>query len=280
VARPTGTARSILSPKVDARCAVRTTANSPGTDLPGGSGFEEGPERLRCRSAPNRQTGTILLRSRSSRGRFDTRTTGQPETPEKKGIDVALDIDLAIRLHWHGLTVSAATIWRHLKTTGLIVPQPKKRPKTSYIRFQADLPNETWQSDFTHWRLADDTDIEILTFLDDCSHYALDVTAHRAITANLVVDRFHKTATTMGYPTSVLTENGMVYTARFAANRISDLQHQLDQFVDDVPSQLSCSDLGVGRFDGFGVVRYRSRGPCQPIVSWGRMVLYLSLIHI
>ena len=34
-------------------------------------------------------------------------------------------------------------------------PTPKKRPKSSYVRFQADLPNEMWQSDFTHWRLAD-----------------------------------------------------------------------------------------------------------------------------
>jgi transposase len=57
--------------------------------------------------------------------------------------------------HQHGLVVPAATIWRHLKAAGLITPQPKKRPKTSYVRFQADLPNEMWQSDFTHWRLAD-----------------------------------------------------------------------------------------------------------------------------
>jgi transposase InsO family protein len=121
--------------------------------------------------------------------------------------------------HHHGLSVSAATIWRHLKAARLIVPQPKKRPKTSYQRFQADLPNETWQSDFTHWRLADDTDIDIITFLDDCSRYALDVTAHRTITGHIVVDRFLETAETMGVPASVLTDNGMVYTARFAGGR-------------------------------------------------------------
>ena len=27
------------------------------------------------------------------------------------------------------------------------------------IRFAAELPNECWQSDFTHWRLADGTDL-------------------------------------------------------------------------------------------------------------------------
>jgi transposase len=58
----------------------------------------------------------------------------------------------------HGHQVSRATISRHLTRAGLITPEPKKKPKSSYIRFQAALPNETWQSDFTHYRLADGTD--------------------------------------------------------------------------------------------------------------------------
>jgi hypothetical protein len=31
----------------------------------------------------------------------------------------------------------------------MIAPEPKKRPKSSYRPFQADQPNECWQSDFT-----------------------------------------------------------------------------------------------------------------------------------
>jgi transposase len=50
-------------------------------------------------------------------------------------------------------TPSVTTIWRILTRAGLIVPEPRKRPKRSYLRFQADLPNECWQSDFTHYRL-------------------------------------------------------------------------------------------------------------------------------
>jgi transposase len=42
-----------------------------------------------------------------------------------------------------GSVPSRATIWRILKREGLIVPQPQKRPRSSLIRFQADLPNET-----------------------------------------------------------------------------------------------------------------------------------------
>ncbi len=40
-----------------------------------------------------------------------------------------------------------ATIWRILKRQGLISPQPHKRPRSSFIRFEAQLPNETWQVD-------------------------------------------------------------------------------------------------------------------------------------
>ena len=119
----------------------------------------------------------------------------------------------------HDLVVSVATIWRHLNRAGLIVPEPKKKPKTSYIRFQADLPNETWQSDFTHWHLAEGEGVEIITFLDDHSRYALSVTAHSRITTDIVVDEFIETAETNGFPASTLTDNALVYTARFAGGR-------------------------------------------------------------
>ena len=55
--------------------------------------------------------------------------------------------------HHHNHRVSRSTISRHLAAAGLVTPEPKKRPKSSYVRFEASMPNETWQSDFTHYRL-------------------------------------------------------------------------------------------------------------------------------
>jgi hypothetical protein len=52
--------------------------------------------------------------------------------------------------HHHATTLSRATINRILVRAGAVTPDPSKRPKSSYIRFEADQPNETWQSDFTH----------------------------------------------------------------------------------------------------------------------------------
>ena len=126
-------------------------------------------------------------------------------------------------IRWHleqqGHTVSVSTIRRRLVAAGLIEPQPKKRPKSSYVRFEADLPNECWQSDFTHCRLADGTDREVIVWLDDHSRYALSVTAHPRVTGDLVVDTFTRTAETNGFPASVLTDNGLVYTTRLAGGR-------------------------------------------------------------
>lgn len=71
--------------------------------------------------------------------------------------------------HHHRLRVSAATIGRYLARAGLVTPEPRKRPKSSYLRFEAQQPNECWQADFTHYPLAGGTGTEILTWLDDHS---------------------------------------------------------------------------------------------------------------
>jgi transposase InsO family protein len=121
--------------------------------------------------------------------------------------------------HQHRLTVSAATISRKLSSAGLVLPQPQKRPRSSYIRFEAQLPNETWQADFTHYRLTDGTDAEILTWLDDCTRYALHVSAHRRVTGPIVLASFRAAVQAHGIPASTLTDNGMVFTTRFAGGR-------------------------------------------------------------
>ena len=48
--------------------------------------------------------------------------------------------------HHHGIRVSAATVSRYLARAGLVTPDPRKRPKSSRLRFAAQLPNECWQS--------------------------------------------------------------------------------------------------------------------------------------
>jgi transposase InsO family protein len=138
------------------------------------------------------------------------------------GLDAGPDT-IAWHLAREHITVSRSTISRHLARHGLVTPEPKKRPKSSYIRFEAKMPNETWQSDFTHYRLTHPdgrpgAEVEIISWLDDCTRYALHISAHRRISTPIVVTSFRETATQHGIPASTLTDNGMVYTVRHAGH--------------------------------------------------------------
>ena len=121
--------------------------------------------------------------------------------------------------HHHHIRVASATISRYLARAGLVTPDPAKRPKSSYLRFAAELPNQCWQADFTHYPLADGTDTEILSWLDDHSRYALRVTAHRRVSGPAVVAEFRAAVAAHGVPASTLTGNGLVFTTRFAGGK-------------------------------------------------------------
>src|SRR5205807_42837 len=118
----------------------------------------------------------------------------------ESGLDAGADTIGWHLTHHHGTDLSRATINRILVRAGTVIPDPSKRPKSSYIRFEAEMPNECWQSDFTHYLLSDGTDAEILTWLDDCSRYALSVTAHAQVSGPIVLDTFRKAVAAHGVP--------------------------------------------------------------------------------
>jgi transposase InsO family protein len=129
----------------------------------------------------------------------------------------------------HQLKVSPATVSRTLARNGLVIPDPSKRPKSSYIRFAAEMPNECWQSDFTHYPLVNGTDTEILTWPGDHSRYALSLTAHHRVTGPAVLLAFRASCGQHGIPASTLTDNGMVFTTRLSGGRggRNGLEHEL-----------------------------------------------------
>jgi transposase InsO family protein len=121
-------------------------------------------------------------------------------------------------IHWHlskeiDTVPSISTIWRVLSRRGFVDPQPEKRPKASFIRFEAALPNECWQADVTHWQLKGGRDIEILTFIDDHSRLVVASSVTGVTKVHDVVATFHEAASRWGYPASVLTDNGAVFNA-------------------------------------------------------------------
>jgi transposase InsO family protein len=136
-----------------------------------------------------------------------------------QGLDAGADTIAWHLEHRHRIRVSPATINRTLRRQGLITPDPTKRPRSSYVRFQAEQPNEMWQADFTHYPLTIGDDAEILSWLDDHARHALSVTAHPRVTGPIVVDTFNDTVTRHGPPASTLTDNGMVFTTRLSGGQ-------------------------------------------------------------
>jgi transposase len=122
-----------------------------------------------------------------------------------QGLDAGPDTICWHLAHHHKVMISPATASRYLARAGLITPQPRKRPRSSYVRFEAEQPNECWQADFTHYPLADGTGSEVLTWLDDHSRLALSVTAHRRVTGPIVLAAFQAAVAAYGPPASAST---------------------------------------------------------------------------
>ena len=123
-----------------------------------------------------------------------------------RGLDAGAHT-IAYHLHErHGTAPAVSTIWRALKRRGFVSPQPQKRPRSSFVRFEADLPNERWQADLTHWTLAGGSDVEILNIIDDHSRFLMASDGRVVFKAADVVVSFHGAAARHGYPASVLTD--------------------------------------------------------------------------
>ena len=135
------------------------------------------------------------------------------------GVDAGAETIAWHLRHRGGPVPSVATIWRVLKRRGFINPEPKKRPKVSYIRFEAALPNECWQADVTHWSLASGQDVEILDFEDDHSRLVVAATVRPVTKGHHVLDTFHNAAAAWGYPASLLTDNGAIFNAKSRQGR-------------------------------------------------------------
>lgn len=165
--------------------------------------------------------GEAGLEPRSRRPRASPNRTGEALEDEivvlRKSLgDQGLDAGAHTIAHHlcelHGQAPAPSTIWRILSRRGFVTPQPQKRPRSSFVRFEAEMPNERWQADITHWALSDGTDVEILNAIDDHSRSLLASVARQVTRAADVVETFHGAAVAHGFPGELLTDNGAVFT--------------------------------------------------------------------
>jgi transposase InsO family protein len=127
----------------------------------------------------------------------------------------------------HTQVPSVSTIWRVLKARGFVTPQPHKRPKSSYVRFEAELPNECWQADVTHVAIADGSFLEVLNIVDDHSRLCVASRAFVTVRSADVVRTLHRAAERLGYPESLLTDNGAIFTTAPRGNDLGAIEPEL-----------------------------------------------------
>jgi transposase InsO family protein len=137
------------------------------------------------------------------------------KTLSRRGLDAGAET-IAAHLAATGTqsVPATSTIWRILSRRGFVVPQPQKRPRSSWRRFSAEQPNQRWQADITHWRLAGGAEVEICNILDDHSRVCIASAARRVTLGPDVVATFTHAFTRCGVPAEVLTDNGAVFTAK------------------------------------------------------------------
>ena len=180
--------------------------------------------------------GEAAFEPRSRRPRASPQRTSQATEDtivalRKNLTEAGLDAG-AETIAWHlrqqaGSAPSVATIWRILSRRGFITPQPHKRPRSSWRRFEADLPNELWQAGITHWPLAGGADAEILNIVDDHSRLLAASTARAIFKAGDIVAALHEAMARHGRPERMLTDNGAVFTGLYRGRGWVALEREL-----------------------------------------------------
>lgn len=124
-------------------------------------------------------------------------------------------------LHWLGKEgveplPGRTSVDRCLIRHGLITPNPRRRKRSDYKRWERSRSMELWQMDVVGGvRLTDGSEAKIVSGIDDHSRFVICARVVVRATARPVCDALELAMATHGVPEAILTDNGKVFTARF-----------------------------------------------------------------
>jgi transposase InsO family protein len=119
---------------------------------------------------------------------------------------------------------SRSGIYRALKRAELIDPAARRRRDRRFRRWERGGAMELWQMDVVGGvALADGTSCKILTGIDDHSRFVVCAGVMTKATSRAVCAHFAQALRVHGVPQEVLTDNGKVFTGRFAVKDIEVL---------------------------------------------------------
>ena len=112
---------------------------------------------------------------------------------------------------------SESAVYRCLVRAAVIDPISRQRRRETWKRWERGAPMELWQLDLVHgFLLADGTSAKALTGVDDHSRYCISARLMARERTQSVCDGFSSALNTYGVPAQILTDNGKVFTGRFA----------------------------------------------------------------
>lgn len=157
-------------------------------------------------------------RPRRSPGQISAEVEDQVVRLRKELIDAGVDHG-ATTIQWHlgqrGVkpVPSIAGVHRVLVRRGLVDPQPRKRPKSSWRRFEAPAPNECWQIDAMDWPTAVGV-VRVFNVIDDHSRVVVASRAVAEATGEEAWATFSAAAAVWGMPVGVLSDNGLCFSGK------------------------------------------------------------------
>ena len=112
---------------------------------------------------------------------------------------------------------SESAVYRCLVRAAVIDPMTRRRRRETWKRWERAAPMELWQLDVVHgFALADGSSAKALTGIDDHSRFCVSARLMARERTQAVCDGFSSAMQIYGVPTQVLTDNGKVFTGRFA----------------------------------------------------------------
>jgi hypothetical protein len=121
-------------------------------------------------------------------------------------------LSVAARLRRQGVQPpSRATLARIFTRAGVVVPEPRKKPRSAYQRFVYPEPNGCWQIDSTQWLLAGGATVAIFQLIDDHSRLALASLVAGAETSEAAIRVVRTGIDRHGVPQKFLSDNGAAF---------------------------------------------------------------------
>lgn len=104
--------------------------------------------------------------------------------------------------------ISESSIKRVLRKNNLTNPNPNRKKRIKYIRWQREHINSLWQMDTSDQKIEGKYCFAVI---DDCSRYCLGLFALNRVSTKVIIQILDTLFKTHGKPREILTDNGNVF---------------------------------------------------------------------